>query len=55
MSWDKSIRLTQLYSQVDGLERYNTSLVAQLNETNARADQVSPLEARIRGLELELA
>ena len=55
MSRDKSVRLTQLYSQLDWLERYNASLVAQLNEANARADQVSPLEVRICGLELELA
>ena len=55
MSRDKSARLTQLHSQVDWLGRYNASLVAQLNEANTRADQVSPLEARIRGLELELA
>ena len=55
MSRDKSVRLTQLYSLVDWLDRDNASLVAQLNEANARADQVSPLEAQIRGLELELA
>ena len=55
MPRDKSARLAQLHSQVDWLGRYNASLVAQLTEANARADQVSPLEAWIRGLELELA
>ena len=55
MSRDKSVRITQLYSRVHWLEQYNTSLVMQLDEANARADQVTPLEARIRGLERELA
>ena len=55
MPRDKSARLAQLHSQVDWLGRYNASLVAQLTEANARAGQVSPLEAHIRGLELELA
>ena len=38
MSRDRSIRLTQLYSQVDWIERYNASLVVQLNEANAWVD-----------------
>ena len=33
----------------------NDTLVARLEEANARADQVTPLEARIRELEQELA
>ena len=55
MSRDKSVRITQLYSRVHWLEQYNTSLVMQLDEANARAGQVFPLEARNRELELELA
>ena len=55
MSRDKSDRLTQLYSRVHWLDRYNATLATLLNEANARADQVFPLEARIRGLERELA
>ena len=55
MSRDKSDRLSRLYARVHWLDRYNATLVSQLNEANARADQVSPLEARIRGLEHELA
>ena len=55
MSRDRSDMLTSLYSRVHWLDRYNATLAAQLNEANARADQVTPLEARIRGLERELA
>ena len=55
MSRDKSDRLKRLYSRVHWLDQYNATLVMQLNEANARADQVTPLEARIRGLEHELA
>ena len=55
MSRDRSIRLTQLYSRVHWLDSYNATLVTQLNEANARADQVTPLEARIHRLERELA
>ena len=55
MSRDKSVRLTQLYSRVHWLEHYNASLVMQLDEANARAGQVFPLEARNHELELELA
>ena len=37
------------------LDSYNATLVTQLEEANARADQVTPLEAHIRELEQELA
>jgi hypothetical protein len=40
---------------VHWLDRFNATLATQLNEANARADQVTSLEARIRGLERELA
>jgi len=52
MSHDKSVKLAQLYSRVNWLERYNASLGVRLNEANA---QVSPLDVRNRALELELA
>ena len=52
---DKSDRLTWLYSRVHWLDSYSATLVTQLNEENARANQVTPLEARIHGLERELA
>ena len=55
MSRDKSDRLVRLYSRVHWLDLYNATLVTQLNEANARADQVTSLEMRIRGLERELA
>ena len=55
MSREKNERLTRLHSRVHWLDQYNATLVMQLNEANARADQVTPLEARIRGLEHELA
>ena len=55
MSRDKSDRLTQLYSRVHWLDRYNATMVTQLNEANARADQATSLEARISRLERELA
>ena len=55
LSRDKSDRLARLYSRVHWLDSYNATLVAQLNEANARAEQTTPLEERIRGLELELA
>ena len=55
MSWDKSDRLARLYSRVHWPDSYNATLVTQLNEANARADQVTPLEARIHRLERELA
>ena len=46
MSREKNKKLTWLH---------NDTLVTRLEEANARADQVTPLEARIRELELELA
>ena len=55
MSRDKSDKLTWLYSRVHWLDRYNATLVMQLNEANAQADRVAPLEARVHGLERELA
>ena len=55
MSRDKSDRLMRLYSRVHWLDSYNATLVTLLNEANARADQVTPLEVRIHGLECELA
>ena len=55
MSRDKSDRLSRLYARVHWLDRYNATLVTRLSEANARADQVTPLEVRIRGLERELA
>ena len=55
MSRDKSDRLMRLYSRVHWLDSYNATLVMQLNEANARADQVTPLEVRIHRLECELA
>ena len=55
MSRDKSDRLSRLYARVHWLDRYNATMVTQLNEANARADQATPLEARIRRLERELA
>ena len=55
MSLDKSDRLMRLYSRMHWLDSYNATLVTQLNEANARADQVTPLEARIHGQERELA
>ena len=51
MSRDKSDRLSRLYARVHWLDRYNTTLVTQLNEANTRADQLTPLEAQIRRLE----
>ena len=55
MSRDKSDRLTQLYSRVQCLDHYNASLVMQLDEANAQAGQVFPLEVRNHQLDLELA
>jgi hypothetical protein len=51
MSRDKSDMLSRLYARVHWLDRYNTTLVTQLNEANTRADQLAPLEAQIRRLE----
>ena len=55
MSRDKNDRMARLHSRVHWLDSYNGTLVARLEEANARADQVTPLEARIRELEQELA
>ena len=55
MSREKSERLTRLHSRVHWLGSHNDTLVTGLEEANARADQVTPLEARIRELEQELA
>ena len=49
-----SDRLAWLYSRVHWLDRYNATLVMQLNEANAQADRVAPLEAWVHGLEREL-
>ena len=55
MSREKSEKLTRLHSRVHWLGSHNDTLVTRLEEANARADQVSPREARIRELEQELA
>ena len=52
---DKNNRMARLYSSVHWLDSYNGTLVTRLQEANARADQVTPLEARIHELEQELA
>ena len=55
MSRDKNDRMVRLHSRVHWLDSYNGTLVTRLEEANARADQVTPLEARIHELEQELA
>ena len=55
MSREKSNRLARLHSRVHWLDSHNATLVMRLEESNVRADQVTPLEARIRELEQELA
>jgi hypothetical protein len=55
MSRDKSDRMAWLHSRVHYFDSYNSTLVTRLEEANARDDQVTPLEARIRELEKELA
>ena len=55
MSWEKSDKLARLHSRVHWLDSYNATLVTRLEEANARADHVTPLEARIHELEQELA
>ena len=55
MSREKNEKLTRLHSRVHWLGSHNDTLVTQLEEANARADQVTPLEARIHELEQELA
>ena len=51
LSRDKSVKLAYLYSRVGWLEKYNASLGLRLNEASTQA---SKMEARARGLELEL-
>ena len=55
MSREKNERLTQLHSRAHWLDSYNATLATRLEEADARTDQVTPLEARIRELERELA
>ena len=55
MSREKNERLTRLHSRVHWLDSYNATLATRLEEADARAEQVTPLEARIRELEQELA
>jgi len=55
MSREKSDRLVRLHSRVHWLDSYNATLATRLEEANTQADQVTPLEARIRELEQELA
>ena len=55
ISREKSDRLARLHSRVHWLDSYNATLVVQLNEANARAEQTTPLEEWIHGLERELA
>ena len=55
MSREKNERLTRLHSRVHWLDSYNATLATRLEEADARTDQVTPLEARIRELEQELA
>jgi transcription elongation GreA/GreB family factor len=55
MSREKNEKLTRLHSRVHWLDSYNATLVTRLEDADARADQVTPLEARIRELEQELA
>ena len=55
MSREKNERLTRLHSRVHWLDSYNATLATRLEEANTQADQVTPLEARIRELEQELA
>ena len=54
-SREKNERLAWLHSGVRWLGSHNDTLAARLEEANARADQVTPLEARIHELEQELA
>ena len=52
LSRDKSIKLAQLYSRVDRLERYIASVGLRLNETTTQAGR---MEVRAHDLEHELA
>ena len=51
MSREKNERLTRLHSRVHWLDSYNATLATRLEEADARAEQVTPLEARIHELE----
>ncbi|XP_039812117.1 uncharacterized protein LOC120675093 [Panicum virgatum] len=55
MSREKNERLTRLHSRAHWLDSYNATLATRLEEADARAEQVIPLEARIHELEQELA
>ena len=55
MSREKNERLTRLHSRVHWLDSYNVTLATRLEEADARAEQVTPLEARIHELEQALA
>ena len=52
MSRDKSVKLAQLYSQVDWLESYSANVGLRLNEAVTRT---SRMEVRSYDLECELA
>ena len=52
LSRDKRVKLAELYSRVDWLERYIASVGLQLNEATTQA---SRMEVRAHDLELELA
>ena len=52
LSRDKSVKLAQLYSRVDWLERYSASEGLRLNEATTQA---SSMQVRAHDLELELA
>ena len=52
LSRDKSVKLAQMYSRVDWLERYSASVGLRLNEATAQA---SRMEVCAYDLERELA
>jgi chromosome segregation ATPase len=52
LSRDKSVKLAQLYSRVDWLERYSASMGLRLNEATT---QMGRMEVRAYDLERELA
>jgi len=52
MSRDKSVKLAQLYSRVDWLERYSASMGLRLNEATTQA---SRMEVKAHDLEIALA
>ena len=51
LSRDKSVKLAQLYSRVDWLERYSTSVGLRLNEATTQASRI---EVRAHDLGVEL-